>query len=218
MYVIVVGGGKIGQNLSRVLLTDGHEVLVLEKDIRRCERIAEELGSIVMRGDGCEVATLEAAGIARADMLIAVTGDDEDNLVACQVAKYKFGVTRTIALANKPSNEALFRKLGVDKAVNNVELILAQIRRDLPSHLVSPLISLKNLEMEIVDVRIPPHSAAAGKSLKDIPLPENSIVSLVINKESGAQIPNEETIVEAEDELVAVIKKGDEEALREAFS
>jgi trk system potassium uptake protein TrkA len=119
MYIIVVGGGKIGYYLARALLDEGHEVLVIEKDSSRVRNICDELGSVCMRGDGCETATLNEAGTDRADMLIATTGDDEDNLVTCQVAKYKFNVPRTLALINNPKNEAVFKKLGIDITVRS---------------------------------------------------------------------------------------------------
>src|SRR5688572_23525964 len=110
MYIIVAGGGKVGFYLSKTLIAEGHEVLCIEQDARRAARIGEELGSIVMRGDACEAQTLADAGTERADMFIAVTGDDEDNLVACQVAKAKFNVPRTIARINNPKNEHIFKK------------------------------------------------------------------------------------------------------------
>ncbi|MFQ5880434.1 MAG: potassium channel family protein, partial [Dehalococcoidia bacterium] len=124
MYIIVVGGGKVGYYLAKELVEDGHEVLAIEKDSAKCAAIAEELGDIVLRGDGCEVRVLEQAGMGRADMVIAVTGDDEDNLVVCQVAKHRFGVGRTIARINNPKNELIFKKLGIPTTVSATAAIL----------------------------------------------------------------------------------------------
>jgi len=109
MYIVIVGGGKVGYYLSKALLDEGHEIVTLEKDARRKEFICNDLGSVGIRGDGCEATTLAEVGTNRADMLIAVTGDDEDNLVACQLAKYKFNVPHTIARINNPQNEAILR-------------------------------------------------------------------------------------------------------------
>ena len=120
MYIIVVGGGEVGYYLSKILLSDGHEVLILEKDAAISEKLTEELGSIVFRGDGCEAATLDGVGTARADMLVAVTGDDEDNLVACQVAKHKFNVPHTIARIKNPRNETIFKILGINATVRDL--------------------------------------------------------------------------------------------------
>ncbi len=109
MYIIVVGGGRVGYYLTKALLAEGHEVLVLERSATICEALDEELGSICVRGDGCETTTLSEVGTGRSDMLIAVTGDDEDNLVACQVAKHLFHVPRTIARIRNPNNEDIFK-------------------------------------------------------------------------------------------------------------
>src|SRR5512136_2459721 len=134
MYIIIVGGGRLGYHLLKALLKEGHEVLVIEKDPRICKTITDELGSVCYRGDGCEAATLAEVGTGRADMMVAVTGDDEDNLVACQVAKYKYNVPRTIARIRNPKNEALFKKLGVDVTVSTTDIILEAIEREVPTH------------------------------------------------------------------------------------
>ncbi|MBE0415482.1 MAG: TrkA family potassium uptake protein, partial [Dehalococcoidia bacterium] len=154
MYIIVVGGGKIGFYLTAALLNEGHEVLVLEKDARRCEFICEQLGSVVVHGDGCEARTLAEVGTERADMFIAVTDEDEDNLIACQVAKHKFKVPRTIARINNPKNEKLFKKLGIDVTVSSVNLILEHIEEEVPTHPLIHLLTLKGGGLEIVEVKI----------------------------------------------------------------
>src|SRR5581483_5904823 len=165
MYIIVVGGGKVGFYLAKELLEEGHEVLVIEKDEHgpRSAVIAEELGDVVITGDGCEAAVLEAAGTARADMLIAVTGDDEDNLVACQVAKNRFRVPRTMARINNPKNELIFRKLGIDVTVSATAAILNQIEQELPTHRLVPLMHLRGKSgLEMVEVKIPSNAAIVG--------------------------------------------------------
>src|SRR4030067_1531623 len=138
MHAIVIGGGKVGYYLAKELLEGNHEVLVIEKDGAKCERIAQELGDIVLKGDGCEAATMEIAGFGRADMVIAVTGDDEDNLVTCQVAKVKFNVPRTVARINNPKNEEIFKRLGIDTTVSATAAILAQIAQELPTQPTNP--------------------------------------------------------------------------------
>ena len=112
MYIIVVGGGKVGFYLTKTLLSEGHEVLLIEKEADKSEQYLEHFGAVVVNGDGAEAATMAAAGAARADVVIAVTGEDEDNLVISQMAKQKFNVDRTIARVNNPKNEQLFRALG----------------------------------------------------------------------------------------------------------
>ena len=117
LYIVIIGGGNIGYYLSKALLSEGHEVLIVEKDVRKCERLEDELGSCCMRGDGCETAIQAEAGLNRADAVIVTTSQDEDNLVACQVAKYRYKVPRTIALVNNPNNEKIFKQLGVDATI-----------------------------------------------------------------------------------------------------
>jgi len=213
MYIIVIGGGKVGYYLSKALLGEGHEVLVIEKDATRVERIEEELGSICMQGDGCEAATLEEAGAERANLFAAVTDEDEDNLVACQVAKHKFNVPRIIARIGNPRNEALFKKLGIDVTVSATNLILEYIEQEVPTHPLTHLRELKEGELEIVEVRIPSGSTAIGKEVRELPLPPGSLLSLIV-KEEGVQVPTPYTTLEAEDRVIAVTKPELEEALR----
>jgi len=214
MYIIVVGGGEVGYHLSKVLLTDGHEVLILEQDAARCERLTEELGSIVYRGDGCEASTLDSVGTGRADMLVAVTDGDEDNLVACQVAKHKFNVPRTIARITNPNNETIFKLLGIDATVSSTNVILAHIEQELPYHPIIPLLKLKRGTLEVVEVKIPAESKVVGKKINAFQLPQGSAVLLVIGKEKGPQIPTTNTVIEAEDEVIAITSAENEEPLR----
>lgn len=213
MYIIVVGGGKIGFYLATALLNEGHEVLVLEKDATRCNFICEQLGSVVVRGDGCEARTLAEVGTERADMFIAVTDEDDDNLVACQVAKHKFKVPRTIARINNPKNEKLFKKLGIDVTVSSTNIILEHIEAEVPTHPLVHLLTLKGGGLEIVEVKIPQNSPAVGKRMKELTIPPDSVICLVIGK-WGAQVPTGETIIEAEARLVAVTKPEVEGVLR----
>src|SRR5436190_19331069 len=143
MYIIVVGGGKVGHYLAKELLSEGHEILVIEQDRRKCNLISEELGEIALRGDGCEATTLAEAGTGRADMFIVVTGDDEDNLVACQVAKWKFNVKRTVARINYPKNREIFGRLGIDFTVSSTDLLLEYIEKEVPSHALTRLVQLR---------------------------------------------------------------------------
>ena len=218
MYIIVIGGGKIGYSLCKTLVADDHEVLVLEKDPVRSKQLIQDLGNIVFPGDGCEAATLEEVGAARADLVIAVTGEDEDNLVACQVSKHKFNVPRTISLINDPQNEALFRKLGLDVTVSVINLILSHIEHELPAHPLIHLLSLKGPGLEIVEVKVPSNSKVVGKRLGDIKLPPDSIVSLVIGKDGNPQVPTGELILNPEDEVVAVTRPEAEDTLRATFT
>jgi len=214
MYIIIVGGGQVGYHLSRLLLNEGHEVLILEQDTARCEMLCEELGSIVHRGDGCEAATLDLVGTGRADMLVAVTDGDEDNLVACQVAKHKFNVPRTIARITNPNNESIFKVLGIDVTVSSTEVILAHIQQELPSHPLIPLLKLKSGEVEVIEIKISANSKAVGKKLKSFHMPEGSAVLLIISKDKSPRMPTDDTILESEDDVIAITSAENEEAIR----
>jgi len=217
MYIIVVGGGRIGYYLIKALMDEGHDVLLVEKEAAICEAITDELGSICIRGDGCETATLAEIGTDRADMLIAVTGDDEDNLVACQVAKHKFKVSRTIARIRNPKNETLFKKLGVDVTVSGTNVILEHIEEEVPTHPLTHLLAIEDSGLEIVEVRIPLEAPTVGKAVRQLSLPKGSKLALVIRKEGKNRVPTLNTIIRAEDRIIALTTPESEEALRAAL-
>ncbi|MGD0795052.1 MAG: TrkA family potassium uptake protein [Dehalococcoidales bacterium] len=217
MYIIIVGGGRLGYHLLKALLKEGHEVLVLEKDSRICKTITDELGSVCFRGDGCEASTLAEVGTGRADMLVAVTGDDEDNLVACQVAKHKHNVPRTIARIRNPQDAALFRKLGVDVTVSSTDLILEAIEREVPTHPVTQLLSIEEKGLVIVDVKIEPDSTTIGKAIKDLVMPKESKLVLVIPGQGNAYVPTANTVLLAGDQIIAITSPDSKDELREAL-
>ncbi len=214
MYIIVVGGGRVGYYLTRALLDEGHEVLVVEKEAETCEGINEELGSICSRGDGCEAATLAEVGTERADMLIAVTGHDEDNLVACQVGKHKFNVPRTIARIRNPQNEILFKKLGIDVTISSTNVILEHIETEVPTHPLTHLLAIEEGGQEIVEIKIPPGAITIGKSVRELSLPRDSKLALVIREGGKNRVPTLNTTLRAGDRIIALTTHNSEEELR----
>ena len=218
MYIIIVGGGSVGYYLCKALLGEGHEVLMMEKDAAKCERFEDELGSVCLRGDGCEVATLAEAGVSRADVFIAATNEDEDNLVACQVAKHKFEVPRTIARVNNPKNQSIFKKLGIDCAISVTNLILEHIEEEIPTHPLVHLLTVEEEKTEIVEVRIREGSAAVGRPVKELSLPPDSVLALVIRNGQKPQVPNDDTVLQANDRIIALTSTGSEEALRKELT
>ncbi len=214
MYIVIIGGGKVGFYLAKALLNEGHEVLVMEKDASRTDFIHNELGSVCVRGDGCEVATLTEVGTGRANMFIAVTGEDEDNLVACQVAKHKFNVPRTIARTSNPKNETIFKKLGIDVTVSSTNIILEYIEQEVPTHPLTHFLNIGDSGLEVVEVKVPPKSPTVGKKVKELSLPPGSILSLIIRQQEKPQVPTAETIIRAEDQIIAVTTPETEAALR----
>jgi trk system potassium uptake protein TrkA len=218
MYIIIVGGGSVGYHLCKALLKEGHEVLVLDKDATKCENFEDELGSVCVRGDGCEVATLAEAGVSRAEVFVAATDEDEDNLVACQVAKHKFGVPRTIARVNNPENEKIFKKLGVDCPISVTNLILEQIEEKIPTHPLIHLLAMGEEKMEIVEVKILEGSKSVGKSVKELSLPSDSILALLIRNGQKPQVPTVDTVLEVNDRIIALTTTDSEAALQEKLT
>ena len=212
MYIIIVGGGKVGYYLAKSLLRDENEILIIERDKRKCDIISAELGGIVMRGDGTDSIVMDEAGMSRAELTIAVTGDDEDNLMICQMAKKKFGVKRTISRINNPKNEHIFKLLGIDHTVSVTDLILAQIEREIPAHSLVHLLTLKDVGMSFVEAKVPNASPAVGKRLRDLPIPDDCVIPIVIRNGKGI-VPKGDTVLMADDELVAVTTVQDEDVL-----
>jgi len=217
MYIIVVGGGKVGYYLAKSLLSEGHEVLIIEKDKRKCDIITTELGGVVQRGDGTDSTVMEEAGMNRADLTVAVTGDDEDNLMICQMAKKKFDVKRTIARINNPKNERIFKLLGIDNVVSVTDLILAQIEREIPAHSLVHLLTLREVGTSFVEAKVPEDSPAVGKMIKDLGIPADCVIPLIIRNGKGI-VPNGETQLAADDEVVAVTTIEHEDVLERVFS
>ncbi|MBA2556120.1 MAG: TrkA family potassium uptake protein, partial [Chloroflexi bacterium] len=188
MYIIVVGGGKVGYYLTKELLAAGHELVLMEKDGRRARQIADEVGSIVLNRDGCEGKHLAQAGANRATIVAAVTGDDEDNLVVCQMAKHHFDVPRTIARVNNPKNEGLFRHLGVDEIISPTRTILGAIEQDIPVHELLHLAQLEGGNLEVVEAQITEGSPAVGRRPRDIDLPEGCSIFVLIRNDAAQPI------------------------------
>ncbi|MBA3876800.1 MAG: portal protein [Anaerolinea sp.] len=180
MFVLVVGGGKVGYYLSKELIENGYEVVLMEKDRSRADQIADEIGSIVIAHDGCEGKYLGEAGCARADIVAAVTGDDEDNLVICQMAKHHFDVRRTIARVNNPKNEDLFRHLGVDEIISPTRMILGSIEQDIPVHELLHLAALGEGELEIIEAHLQDGSPAVGRTAGDLSMPEGCSLFAIV--------------------------------------
>ncbi len=212
MYVVIVGCSETGYHLSKALITGGHEVEVIDRDPDRYQLLADELGSVALLGDGTHEHTLRKAGAARADLVVALTGIDATNLVVCQIAKHVFRVPRTMTLIKDPKNEPVFTRLGIDVVVNLIHLALEALEEGVPGR---PLIHLMNLrvpDMELVSISIPEDSNIVGRRLGEVQLPPNSFISLVI-KRGTAELPDNRSVIEPEDELVAVTPTGDEQIL-----
>jgi trk system potassium uptake protein TrkA len=213
VYAIVAGGGKVGFYLSQNLLAQGQEVLLIERNPERVTEINESLGAVAMAGDAAEAATLVAAGAPRADVVIAVTGEDEDNLVICQVAREKFHVGRTIARVNNPKNESLFRMLGVDVTVSQTNYILSLIEQAIPEQSFVHLLSLRHEDLAIVDAKVSETSAVAHRAIAEIELPANTAIAAVA-RGPRLIVPNAATELLPGDDVIAVAHRDQEDELR----
>ena len=217
MYVVVAGGGKVGWNLARELIAKGHEVTLLENNRRRYLTIEEELEHAVQYGDASELWVLERAGIQRADLTIAVTGDDEDNLLVCQIAREKYLCERIIARVNNPRNVQWFELLGIQPAVSATDLILRLIEHEVPSYGLVHLLDLPAEQLEIIEVEVAAEAPAAGKSVEEVELPEGSLIISVLRGGKGF-VPKGDTMIEPGDEVLLVLDPGLEEAITEQFA
>ena len=207
MFVLVIGGGKVGYYLAKELIGSGHEVVLMEKDRDRANQIADEIGSVVIAHDGCEGKYLAQAGAKRADIVAAVTGDDEDNLVICQMAKHHFDVPRTIARVNNPKNEELFKHLGVDELISPTRMILGSIEQDIPVHELLHLAALGEGELELIEAHLQAGSPAIGKAPRDLTMPEGCSLFAVIR--DGVATPLRPETILAEGDKVIAIGKGE---------
>jgi trk system potassium uptake protein TrkA len=216
VYVIIVGGGKVGYYLTKELLAAGHELVLLEKDGPRARQIADEVGGIVLQRDGCEGKHLEEAGAKRAAIVAAVTGDDEDNLVVCQMAKHHFDVPRTIARVNNPRNEALFRHLGVDDIISPTRMALAAIEQDIPVHELLHLAQLPGGRLELIEAQITDDSPAVGRRAADLSLPEACSL-LAIIRGGNAQPVRADTTLQTGDTVLAISRTETETQLHDAL-
>jgi trk system potassium uptake protein TrkA len=216
MFVVIAGGGKVGFYLAKELVEQGHEVVVIEQNARRVAEIETDLGTIVMHGDAAETTVLKEAGTERADLVVAVTGDDEDNLVICQVAKVRFHAGRTIARINNPKNAEIFLRLGIDDTVSATDVVLSVIEQEIPREHLTPLLRLRNSDAEIVEAVITDGSAVAGHRLKDIKLPSPATIAVVL-REGNAIFPEPDTPILIGDHVIAFTTSQNEGALRQAL-
>ena len=214
MYALIAGGGKVGSNVLRTLLRLGHEVTLIEQRRDRWHALEEEFEHQVQLGDATEIYVLERAGIGRPpDLVLALTGDDEDNMVVCQIAAEKYGVQKVIARVNDPRNQAHFDLLGISPTVSATAGILALVQHEVPEHELVHLLELRKENLEIVEVEIGEKSPSAGKTVERLQLPEGARLISVMRR-GKAEIAVGSTRLEAGDQVLAILEPGKEDELR----
>jgi len=217
MYAVIVGGGKVGANVGRALLRMGHEVSIVEARPSRFATLDAEFEHMARYGDGTEVFVLESAGMARADVCIAVTGDDEDNIIIGQVARDHFGVENVVARVNDPRNQEHFDLLGVAPTVCATESILSLIEHEVPQHSLVHLFSLRRENLDIMEIGVVGESRADGLAVGDLPMPAGTLLVSVLRRRVG-RMATPDTVLEAGDQVVVIAEPGQESALMEIFA
>ncbi|MFM9018083.1 MAG: potassium channel family protein [Actinomycetota bacterium] len=217
MYAVIVGGGKVGANVGRALLRMGHEVSIVEARQQRFATLESEFEHMARYGDGTEIFVLEAAGMARADVCIAVTGDDEDNIIIGQVARDHFAVENVVARVNDPRNQEHFDLLGVAPTVCATESILSLIEHEVPQHSLVHLFSLRRENLEIIEIQVVEGSRAEGSTVADLPMPPGTLVISVLRNRVG-RVATPESVLSAGDQVVAIAEPGQDSALMELFA
>ena len=205
MRIIIVGGGKVGYYLVKTLLTRAYEVSVIEMDERRSRRMAEEFGILSILGDGTSINSLADAGADTADVVAAVTGSDEENLLVCQMAKRKFSVSKTVARINNPKNERIFKELGVDIAISSTSLIAKSIEFEMETDNMKILLNFERGDVAILELYMQENSPAVGKSIKELAatLPD-SFVFISIFRGNDIVFPKGETIIHSDDKVIVL--------------
>ncbi len=215
MYIVIVGCGKVGYHLGKLLLSEAHEVLIIEKDKARVAKASAELGEAILEGNGSRVSTLREGGVNRADVLVAATGIDEENLVICQVAKSVFRCRRTIARVNDPGNETLFSELGIDATVSATRLIDAIIEEQVnATDMVIPLVTLRSGNAEIVEITLSSTSKMIGKEVGEI-IPPKGVLFVAVIRGDALIPPETHTKLVVADKVIVLTRKEAEQTLHE---
>ncbi len=214
MYTLIAGGGKVGANVARTLLRLGHEVTLIEQRHDRYESLETEFEHQVQNGDATEVYVLERAGIKRPpDLVLALTGDDEDNIVICQLAREKYGVDKVIARVNDPRNQQYFDLLGIGQTVCATSNILALVEHEVPEHELVHLLELRKENLEIVEVQIDKDAPCAGRMIERLQLPEGARLISVM-RDGRSEIAIGTTELQPGDQVLAILEPGKEDELR----
>lgn len=203
MKTIIIGGGKVGSNLFRTLLEKNHDVVVIERDKDACLKIAEDTGADVICGDGTDYDVLRDAGIEEAEIIAAVTGTDEENLVICQIAKFNCNAAKTIARVNNPKNIQLFKTLGIDNIVCSTEVIANLIEYELDRNQYRIVSTLERGSMVIAEFIIDSGNTWCGKMIKDIVMPEECVIVSIL-RDDNVIYPKGDTEIMDKDKILIV--------------
>lgn len=216
MNIVIIGAGKVGYYLVKTLLPNKHRITIIEKAQEYCNKLARDLDIEVIQGDGTDIDLLSDVGVENADVFIAVTGKDQDNLIACQLAKSNFHIKRTIARVNNPKNISVFQKLGVDMAVSSTSIIAEMIEKEIDYTGVKTMIKLQKGNLFLSEVVVAKKSPACNKKVKDMQLPQEVVLMAVVRGDT-TYIPNGHTVIREDDTIFVISRQEDQGAVKNYF-
>jgi trk system potassium uptake protein len=220
MYIVINGGGKVGSYLARTMLESGHDVALIEKRAEIVEKLVSELPGrvLLIHGDGCDAAFQEDAGVGRAEVFVAATGDDDDNLVACQLAKVAFGLPRAIARVNNPKNEHIFNALGIE-AISSTTIISRMIEEEATVGDIRTLIALRKGNMAIVEIELPTdRCVVCNKAVSELDLPVDCILVALVRGDDEVVTVHGDTLLQPGDQVIAFTAVEHEKTLKKALT
>jgi trk system potassium uptake protein TrkA len=217
MYIVIAGGGKIGSFLAQSLSLKGHKITLIEKKPETAKYLSENLNVLIINGDSSDINVLNALSLERADRFVAVSGNDEDNLVSCQLAKTLYNVPITIARINDPRNEKISKAFDVNITFNVTDFMVKMVEEGIIFSNLIPLISLGRGNFVIVEIKIDEYSKVAGKQIKNIKIPEGALLISIL-RSKDVIIPSGNEKVEKDDLIVALVKPEKQESLRKALN
>lgn len=216
MKVIVIGAGKVGYYLTKTLLEHGHNPVIIEADHELCRRISDELNIKSIHGDGSTIECLEAAGVAQANSLVAVTGTDETNLIACQLGKRVFNVKKTVSRVNNPKNLVVMKRLGVDIPISSTDTLAYQLEREVDVAAIKQLMSLNQGQATISEITLPENSPMDGVRISDLRLPEECVI-ISISRSGDLIIPRGKTTLASRDTILTLVSNSAAHKLAKAL-
>ena len=214
MYILIAGGGNVGYSLARKLRAGDHTVVLIEREQETCDRIARELDVLVINGDACDPKNMEEAGIKRADVVAAVTGQDENNFIICQLAKEMFNVSRTVARVNDSKNTRSFNQLEVDVPVDATSILATAIEEEASFEDIVTLMTFKRGKLSIVRIDLTEDSPVNGKKIMDIQLPQDCVLVSIL-RGNEVIVPKGDTVLKSRDDIIAITSRENERKLVE---
>ncbi|MBS3782156.1 MAG: TrkA family potassium uptake protein [Candidatus Thermoplasmatota archaeon] len=214
MYVVIIGGGRVGKDLAKLLLPEGHDVVLMERDERLAEQLSKEFDALIIEGDGTDLDYLKDAGLNKADVLVAVTGDDKSNLIACQLAKKIFKVPKVIGRVNKPKNEGVFSSLDIENTVSTTRASAMQIKNNIGDS--RTILTVGEKDAQLLEFRVTKESPISHKKIKNAGLPKGAIIVDIMRGENSV-IPDGNTQLKPDDIATVLARTGTVKQVKKLF-